>query len=355
MATNILSMPSNMAYATALDEQLSAPIQSDDYKILTALKALHPGPSTLHVALLDGNFQLSAYLLSEQIDVKIQNLPRHEIAMWDSKVGAGSAAGLHPQFNALVADSAQKGELGSRLRTGSMKFTYDGTDFLVYKVTYGQRNSCIYDIVFDAPEDVVHAVKETSSTQTAGHALATAVYRWFHAVKDEMWVFENGAWGKDKALWGAIRNASWDDIVLEEEFLEGLRRDTSTFFENRDIYQELGVVWKRGLLLLGPPGNGKTESIKVLLRESGQTALYVKSFTTVRVSLLSLKWYVRSATNQLLYIQGPEAGVRSIFDFARSNAPCILVIEDLDSLVTSNVRSFFLNELDGLVRIKYFK
>ena len=31
------------------------------------------------------------------------------------------------------------------------------------------------------------------------------------------------------------------------------------------------------------------------------------------------------------------------------NAPCILVIEDLDSLVTPKVRSFFLNELDGLV------
>ena len=31
------------------------------------------------------------------------------------------------------------------------------------------------------------------------------------------------------------------------------------------------------------------------------------------------------------------------------NTPCILVIEDLDSLVTSEVRSFFLNELDGLV------
>ena len=31
------------------------------------------------------------------------------------------------------------------------------------------------------------------------------------------------------------------------------------------------------------------------------------------------------------------------------NTPCILVIEDLDSLVTSQVRSFFLNELDGLV------
>jgi SpoVK/Ycf46/Vps4 family AAA+-type ATPase len=47
--------------------------------------------------------------------------------------------------------------------------------------------------------------------------------------------------------------------------------------------------------------------------------------------------------------KGPEAGVSRIFEHARNNAPCILVIEDIDSMVTPAVRSFFLNELDGLV------
>lgn len=95
-----------------------------------------------------------------------------------------------------------------------------------------------------------------------------------------MWVFQDGVWTKDKMLWNAIRDASWDGLVLDETFLENLRRDTRTFFENRQTYKDLSIVWKRGILLLGPPGNGKTESIKVLLNESGQTALYVKSFTT---------------------------------------------------------------------------
>ncbi|EJC98773.1 P-loop containing nucleoside triphosphate hydrolase protein [Fomitiporia mediterranea MF3/22] len=208
-----------------------------------------------------------------------------------------------------------------------MTFKYKDTDFTVYKVTWGHNT--LYDFVFEAPTDVVRDVNEKSSTQSAGHAFITAVYRWNNALKDEMWVYQGGVWAKDKALWAAIRNASWDDLVLEEGFLEGLRRDTRTFFGNREIYQDLGVVWKRGLLLLGPPGNGKTESIKVLLKESGQTALYVKSFTTSR---------------------GPELGVRAIFDHARSHAPCILVIEDIDSLLSASVRSLFLNELDGLAQ-----
>jgi transitional endoplasmic reticulum ATPase len=40
--------------------------------------------------------------------------------------------------------------------------------------------------------------------------------------------------------------------------------------------------------------------------------------------------------------------IRCIFEQARETAPCLLVFEDIDSLVSDNVKSFFLNEVDGL-------
>ena len=40
--------------------------------------------------------------------------------------------------------------------------------------------------------------------------------------------------------------------------------------------------------------------------------------------------------------------IRSIFEKARETAPCLLVFEDIDSLVSNDVKSFFLNEIDGL-------
>ena len=46
-----------------------------------------------------------------------------------------------------------------------------------------------------------------------------------------------------------------------------------------------------------------------------------------------------------------EGGIREIFKHAREQSPCILVLEDVDAMVTDNVRSFFLNEMDGLVRL----
>lgn len=45
---------------------------------------------------------------------------------------------------------------------------------------------------------------------------------------------------------------------------------------------------------------------------------------------------------------GPEYSLRQIFNKARQEAPCYLVFEDLDSIVSDNVRSYFLNEVDGL-------
>jgi SpoVK/Ycf46/Vps4 family AAA+-type ATPase len=37
-----------------------------------------------------------------------------------------------------------------------------------------------------------------------------------------------------------------------------------------------------------------------------------------------------------------------VFAKARAEAPCVLILEDLDSLINDKNRSFFLNQLDGL-------
>jgi transitional endoplasmic reticulum ATPase len=54
--------------------------------------------------------------------------------------------------------------------------------------------------------------------------------------------------------------------------------------------------------------------------------------------------YVKTFNN----VFGPEYGIRQIFLMARRMAPCVLVFEDIDSLVSPMVRSYFLNEVDGL-------
>ena len=95
------------------------------------------------------------------------------------------------------------------------------------------------------------------------------------------------------------------------------------FFNSRTTYREYSAPWKRGIIFHGPPGNGKTMTIKALANSLDQcedtvATLIVKSFETC---------------------QGPQEGIHAIFGHARAIAPCLLVFEDLDSLLVDNVRS----------------
>ena len=75
--------------------------------------------------------------------------------------------------------------------------------------------------------------------------------------------------------------------------------------------------------------NGKTISIKALMnslfRKTGDStpSLYVKHAPTT--------W-----------------DIRNVFQQARLMAPCLLIFEDIDTVVTEKTRSYFFNEVDGL-------
>ena len=45
---------------------------------------------------------------------------------------------------------------------------------------------------------------------------------------------------------------------------------------------------------------------------------------------------------------GEEGSMAEVFRKARQRSPCVIILEDLDSLINNQNRSFFLNQLDGL-------
>lgn len=149
-------------------------------------------------------------------------------------------------------------------------------------------------------------------------------------VGEAVMVFAHGCWNRSTALYQEIARASFDDLVLAPEVEATLRHDFTAFLAAEDAYAKLGVPWKRGALFVGPPGNGKTGAIKALVRAMGLPCVYVQSLEN------------RFATEQ--------QSIESVFRYAREIAPCVLVLEDLDALVTPTSRSFLLNELDGFAR-----
>ena len=162
--------------------------------------------------------------------------------------------------------------------------------------------------------------------------LLVAVGKWQSMLHGEIWVFDQGWWQKDAELWQSIQKSEWDDVILDQDMKEALANDVNRFFDSREQYDKLGVPWKRGVIFWGPPGNGKTISIKATMHN-----LYRRKEPIPTL-------YVRTTMGYA----PPQYSITQIFRKARLEAPCYLVFEDLDSVVSDSVRSLFLNEIDGL-------
>ena len=59
---------------------------------------------------------------------------------------------------------------------------------------------------------------------------------------------------------------------------------------------------------------------------------------------------VRKVPIPTLYVKAVPwlGGLQLVFQKARQLAPCLLVLEDIDTIVTASTRSYFFNEVDGL-------
>ncbi|RYP03393.1 hypothetical protein DL765_010508 [Monosporascus sp. GIB2] len=211
------------------------------------------------------------------------------------------------------------------------KYTWSGTEFLYYVVRPigPHRYPQAYHFLL-SPRDQELTPNHLTP---AAEALLQAVGIWTNELHDEVYVFDSAQWLKSKELWKSTENSSWDDIVLDPAMKDGLIEDVEGFFDSEELYKEFQVPWKRGIILHGLPGNGKTASIKALMsrlrkRDDSIPSLYVKSFED------------RCA--------GSQYAIKQVFGRARRMAPCLLIFEDLDSLVTEETRSYFLNEVDGL-------
>jgi len=154
-----------------------------------------------------------------------------------------------------------------------------------------------------------------------------AVCDWSTEVRGEILVFDGGYWSKDQELFETIKSASFDNLILPPELKREIQDDFANFFASREMYERHHIPWKRGILLIGPPGNGKTHTVKALINQTKQPCLYVKSFKSC--------WGT------------DHDRIRAVFERARKTTPSIIVLEDLDSLIDDENRAFFLNELDG--------
>lgn len=154
-----------------------------------------------------------------------------------------------------------------------------------------------------------------------------AVCEWGCEVRGEILVFHDGYFQKDKQLFESIKSATFDNLVLPGSLKQQVQDDFQQFLESREVYERYKIPWKRGAIFIGPPGNGKTHTLKALINQLDKPCLYVRSFKSDD--------------------ETEQENISEVFSRARMTTPSIVVLEDLDSMIDNKNRSFFLNELDG--------
>ncbi len=122
--------------------------------------------------------------------------------------------------------------------------------------------------------------------------------------------------GKSKAkiYVEADTGVTFDDVAGVDEAKEELR-EIVEFLKNPELYGRLGGRMPKGVLLVGPPGTGKTLLAKAV---AGQA----------KVPLFSIS----GSEFVEMFVGVGAARVRDLFEQARSKAPAIIFIDELDAL-----------------------
>ena len=130
-----------------------------------------------------------------------------------------------------------------------------------------------------------------------------------------------------------IVGCEWDDLVLDHKIRSLLKDDFESFFEREAWFRENKLPFRRGYLLHGPPGNGKSTAVRAMMTSRGLTAY----------------------TTRLFDSQVDDSDLDRLFELAVKNRPSMVLLEDLDRAfpktgVTKSRVSLqqLLNNLDGV-------
>ncbi|PIN10567.1 AAA+-type ATPase [Handroanthus impetiginosus] len=89
----------------------------------------------------------------------------------------------------------------------------------------------------------------------------------FERVSRERRLFTNNGHGSYESGWSSVpfrHPSTFETLALEPDLKKQLVEDLTAFAEGKEFYQKIGRAWKRGYLLYGPPGSGKSSLIAAM-------------------------------------------------------------------------------------------
>ena len=117
-----------------------------------------------------------------------------------------------------------------------------------------------------------------------------------------------------KVYVGEQTGKTFKDVAGQEEAKKNLQ-EIVDFLNNPAKYKEIGAKMPKGALLVGPPGTGKTLLAKAVAGEAGVPFFSISGSEFVE-----------------MFVGRGAAKVRDLFKQAREKAPCIVFIDEIDTI-----------------------
>lgn len=178
----------------------------------------------------------------------------------------------------------------------------------------------IYQNHSDMNHDFIFAESNTCMLEFLNYVLR----RKREYIKNHVTVFTDTDDGVDTKKEKITNLVTREDVFLEESTKLQIYRSIDEFFsKSGEFFTTYNIPYKRGILLYGRPGNGKTTLVKSIANSISAPVAY---------------WQITEYTSSY--------SIQEVFSTIAKMTPMVLVIEDIDSMPES-VRSVFLNTLDG--------
>ena len=221
-------------------------------------------------------------------------------------------------YTQFMAD-AKAGRI-SRVDVQGRKLTVTPTDGPAYSITSPGDLWMVDDLRKNGVQVYGKAEEEPSFLQTlfvSWFPMLLLIGVWIFFMR-QMQGGKGGAFsfGKSKArmLDDTANKVRFNDVAGCDEAKQDVQ-EVVDFLKDPSKYQRLGGHIPRGILLVGPPGTGKTLLAKAIAGEAGVPFFSISGSDFVE-----------------MFVGVGAARVRDMFENAKKNAPCIIFIDEIDTI-----------------------